>query len=91
MLVRDTWDPVWRTATESFRLEGLYPLVHGFPFANERDGTQFDEFSGVFQWKAYDCVLAFPPGVVIPPVETCLGCRVPNPVYLTFYSLVFTP
>lgn len=68
-----------------------YPQLWGFPFANERDGTQFDEFSNVYQWRAYDCMLAFPPGLVIPPVETCLGCRVPNPVYLTFHSLVFTP
>jgi hypothetical protein len=32
-----------------------YPMVHGFEFINERDGTQFDEFSGVFTWQAYDC------------------------------------
>ncbi len=29
--------------------------------------------------------------MVIPPVETCFGCRIPNPVCLTFHSLVFTP
>ncbi len=39
-----------------------YPQVWGFEFRNERDGTQFDEFSNVYQWRAYDCVLAFPPG-----------------------------
>lgn len=65
-----------------------YPQLWGFEFRNERDGTQFDEFSNVYQWRAYDCHTPLGP---ILPVETCPGCRVPNPVYLTFYSLVFTP
>ncbi len=65
-----------------------YPMLHGFEFVNERDGTQADAFSGVYQWKAYDC---WTPVGVFPPSDTCLGCRVPNPVYWTFYLTVFTP
>lgn len=90
VVLRDTWVPAWRTAVETFRItDPPYPLVHGFAFENERDGTQFDAFSAVYQWNAYDCLV--PPGLVLPPSQDCFGCRIPNPLYLTFHSLVFTP
>lgn len=91
--VRDNWtrdqlDRRWHSVGMARRVDPPYPLVHGFEFDNERDGTQFDEFSGVYQWNAYDCLTPIGP---IPHLQTCIGCRFPNPLYLTFHSLVFTP
>jgi hypothetical protein len=91
--VRDNWTrdgmgSRWRYVGNAQRVDPPYPLVHGFEFENQRDGTQFDEFSGVYQWNAYDCVTPIGP---IPHLQTCIGCRLPNPLYLTFHSLVFTP
>jgi len=89
VLLRDEWSPAWRTVAGAFYLEdNPYPFVHGFSFFNERDGTQFDEFSGVYQWNAYDCITPVGPFYAANP---CPGCRSPNPWALTFHSLVFTP
>lgn len=88
IVMRDEWVGAWRRLEAGFLLEHEYPRVFGFPFDNERDGTQFDEFSNVYRWNAYDCITPLGP---FPSVNPCLGCRVPNPLYTTFYSLVFTP
>jgi|GEM_PF-2051455 len=66
--------------------EPPYPLVHGFSFFNDRDGTDFNEFSSVYQWQAYDCITPIGP---IPPVQTCIGCRTPNPIYATYFAVMF--
>lgn len=88
LLARDEWLRAWRRLETDFFFEYDYPRVFGFPFINERDGTQFDEFSNVFRWNAYDCVTLFGP---FHGANPCLGCRVPNPIYTTFHSVVFTP
>ncbi|MBK9140689.1 MAG: LamG domain-containing protein [Verrucomicrobia bacterium] len=88
ILARDEWVGAWRRLEAGFLLDHEYPRVFGFPFDNELDGTQFDEFSNVYRWNAYDCVTLLGP---FPGANPCLGCRAPNPLYTTFYSLVFTP
>lgn len=88
VLVHDDWVPRWIQSPDLVTLsEDAYPLFHGFEFVNERDGTQFDEFSGVYQWNAYDCATPIGP---IPGANPCIGCRVPDPVYLTFYSIPYS-
>jgi hypothetical protein len=87
ILLRDEWGGVWRRLDVGFRFDA-YAELYGFPFDNERDGTQFDEFSNVYRWNAYDCVTLIGP---LPGANPCFGCRVPNPLYVAFYSLVFTP
>ncbi len=92
ILVRDTPDRdgrrQWNFIPASVVFgEPTYPLVHGFAFKNERDGTQWDEFSGVYEWHAFDCITPIGP---FPPSSTCIGCRAPNPVYLTWYSTFYT-
>jgi hypothetical protein len=99
--VQDLWDRLGRVEWqqigtrddphERFRI-GVppFPRVYGFEFENVDDGTQFDEFSNVYQWHAYNCYIP-PFGPVIPAVESCPGCRVPDPVYFAFYGIVFTP
>ena len=89
VVLRDEWIPAWKTLPGAFNLQAEpYPWFHGFSFGNERDGTQFDEFSSVYQWNAYDCVTPFGPFYGANP---CLGCRSPSPWSLAFHSLVFTP
>lgn len=88
VLIHDDWVPRWIQSADTVTFsEDAYPLFHGFEFVNERDGTQFDEFSGVFQWNAYDCATPIGP---IPSANPCIGCRVPDPVYLTFYSIPYS-
>ena len=88
VLCQDTWLGGWLSAGNDFVIHDPYPKVHGFQFLNERDGTQFDEFSNVFRWNAYDCVTPIGP---FHGANPCIGCRLPNPAYLGFHSLVFTP
>jgi len=88
ILCRDSWLGGYVSSTPDFVIQEQYPEAHGFEFFNERDGTQFDEFSGVYQWKAYDCITPIGPFAGANP---CVGCRLPNPVYLGFYFTVFTP
>jgi pimeloyl-ACP methyl ester carboxylesterase len=68
----------WMWAPGTLRIiRPTYPELHGFEFENQSDFTSFDAFSSVFTWHAYDCLSIVP----LPPVETCPGCRVPNPIY----------
>lgn len=81
--------PRWTLLEGTFLLMPQpYPKLHGFEFVNVRDGTQFDAFSSVYQRNAYDCLTPVGP---FPHVETCIGCRVPNALYVSFLSFVYNP